>query len=279
MNAFTPFQIEPWRQRLRTLRAYARRMMPFATGVLATLAALLIYRALVPGPDLLTTREVQDTVVQTLAEATPAPAYSALVYQAIRPSLVFVKVQTPHAENEEGTGVGSGVVISNRGDILTSLHVVTDATEIELTFADGSEATGEIVAMQPENDIAVLRPSEPPELLVPATLGNPQAMNIGDEAYAVGHPFGLYGSMSSGVISGLDRTFRVPNSDQRLQGLIQIDAAVNPGNSGGPLLNRSGQVVGIVTGLANPTDNSFFVGIGFAVPINVAGGAAGLPPY
>ena len=114
---------------------------------------------------------------------------------------------------------------------------------------------------------------------MPAILGNPNAMNIGDEAFAVGHPFGLYGSMSTGVISGFDRTFRPPNSDQRLQGLIQIDAAVNPGNSGGPLLNRYGQVVGIVTGLANPTDENFFVGIGFAVPINVAGGAAGLPPY
>jgi S1-C subfamily serine protease len=104
-------------------------------------------------------------------------------------------------------------------------------------------------------------------------------MHIGDEAFAVGHPFGLYGSMSTGVVSGLNRTFRHPESDQRLQGLIQIDAAVNPGNSGGPLLNRYGQVVGIVTGLVNPTDNNFFVGIGFAVPIDVAGGAAGLPPY
>jgi S1-C subfamily serine protease len=104
-------------------------------------------------------------------------------------------------------------------------------------------------------------------------------MHIGDEAYVVGHPLGLYGSMSAGVISGFDRTFKPPNSSQRLRGLIQIDAAVNPGNSGGPLLNRDGQVVGIVAGLVNPTEESFFIGIGFAVPIDVAGGAAGLPPY
>jgi S1-C subfamily serine protease len=85
--------------------------------------------------------------------------------------------------------------------------------------------------------------------------------------------------MSAGVISGFDRSFRRPDSDEELQGLIQIDAAVNPGNSGGPLLNRYGQVVGIVTALVNPTKQEVFIGIGFAVPINVAGGAAGLPPY
>jgi S1-C subfamily serine protease len=159
------------------------------------------------------------------------------------------------------------------------LHVVTNTTAITVTFADGTQSAAQIVAAQPDHDIAVLRPYMLPGVLVPAVLGNPYAMHVGDEAYAVGHPFGLYGSMTTGVISGFERTFRVQNSDQRLEGLIQIDAAVNPGNSGGPLLNRYGQVIGIVTGLANPTDQSFFVGIGFAVPIDVAGGAAGLPPY
>jgi S1-C subfamily serine protease len=104
-------------------------------------------------------------------------------------------------------------------------------------------------------------------------------MRVGDEAFVVGNPFGLYGSMSTGVISGFNRTFRLTNSDVELDGLIQIDAAVNPGNSGGPLLNRSGHVVGIVTGIINPTDESFFVGIGFAVPITVAAGGMGSPPY
>ena len=118
-----------------------------------------------------------------------------------------------------------------------------------------------------------------PELIVPAVLGNPSAMRVGDEAYAVGNPFGLHSSMSSGVISGFDRSFKPQESDQMLHGLIQIDAAVNPGNSGGPLLNRNGQVIGIVTGIINPTEKNFFVGVGFAVPIGVAVTGIGSPPY
>ena len=139
--------------------------------------------------------------------------------------------------------------------------------------------SAEVIVEQPENDIAVLHPIQPPALLVPATLGNPNAMRVGDEAFAVGNPFGLYGSMSAGVISGFNRSFQPPDKDQELQGLIQIDAAVNPGNSGGPLLNRNGQVIGIVVGIVNPTEQDVFIGIGFAVPINVAASGAGLPRY
>jgi S1-C subfamily serine protease len=103
-------------------------------------------------------------------------------------------------------------------------------------------------------------------------------MRVGDEAYVVGNPFGLYSSMTVGVISGFERSIKHPDSDLQLEHLIQIDAAVNPGNSGGPLVNRAGHVIGIVTALLNPTDEDFFVGIGFAVPITLAGGAAGAPP-
>lgn len=268
-----------WRPRLQRLRTYSRSAAPFAAGVLAALVALLLYNVLVPNPPPLTRREVNDTIIQALASATPPPAFSAQVYQAIHPSLVLIQTEVPDADGKVDNGIGSGVVIDDKGDILTSLHVVAKAKTIQLTFADGTESSGQVVATQPENDIAVLSASQPPAQLVPAILGNPHAMRVGDEAFVVGHPLGLYSSMSAGVISGFDRSFRPEHSQQRLHGLIQIDAAVNPGNSGGPLLNRNGQVVGIVAALVNPTEQDVFIGIGFAVPINIAGAAAGLPPY
>jgi S1-C subfamily serine protease len=268
-----------WSKRLRLVYRRARRIVPFATGVLATLVAFLLYNVFVPGQPQLTMGEINDSIAQALASATPPPAFSASVYQVIRPSLVFIQTKTVDKDGEEAGRLGSGVVINDAGDILTSLHVVEDASSIEVAFADGTVANAELIVEQPENDIAVLRASQPPELVLPAMLGNPNAMRVGDEAYAVGNPFGLYGSMTAGVISGFDRSFQPQDSDRRLEGLIQIDAAVNPGNSGGPLLNRSGQVVGIVVGIINPTEQEVFVGIGFAVPIQVAASAAGLPPY
>jgi S1-C subfamily serine protease len=173
--------------------------------------------------------------------------------------------------------MGSGVVVDLSGDILTCLHVVANATSIEVTFADGTKSPATIQATQPENDIAVLRATQPPATLVPAVLGNPRSMQVGSEAYVLGSPFGLTGSISSGIVSALDRSFQLPNNGPLLTGLIQVDAAVNPGSSGGPLVNRAGQVVGIVSALINPTNQGVFIGIGLAVPIDVAGGAAGLP--
>jgi len=267
------------KRRLQRLRAQARSAAPFVSGVLAALVALVLYNALAPAPQPLTAREVKDTVAQALASATPPPAFSARVYQAIQPSLVLVQTQARGENGKPKRGVGSGVVIDDQGDILTSLHVVSDAIDIQLTFADGTQSDAQVLVKQPEDDIAVLRPSQLPELLVPAILGNPHAMRIGDEVYAVGNPLGLYGSMSAGVVSGLDRSFQPSISGRQLRGLIQVDAAVNPGNSGGPLLNREGEVIGIVVGLVNPTEQDVFIGIGFAVPINVAASGAGSPPY
>jgi S1-C subfamily serine protease len=279
MSESSVSQRELWRRRLQHLRPHARSAVLFVLGVLAAFLVFLLYNLLFPDPPQLTIEEVNDTVVQVLASATPPPAYSARVYQAIRPSLVLIHTKAPDENGKTGEGVGSGVVINTGGDILTSLHVVANASDVEVLFADSTRSSARVVVEQPENDIAVLRAGQPPLELLPATLGNPNAMRIGDEAFVVGHPLGLYNSMSAGVISGFDRSFKPQNSDQRLHGLIQIDAAVNPGNSGGPLLNRYGQVIGIVTALANPTEQDFFIGIGFAVPINTAASAAGLPPY
>lgn len=253
--------------------------MPFAAGIAAALIAVIAYQQLTPDPLPLSTTDVDASIAKAMASATAPPPYSARVYQAIRPSFVLVQTRSAGRNGEPGAGLGSGVIVTDRADILTSLHVVEEAAEIQVTFADGTQSAARIIVARPEIDIAVLRPLRPPAQIVPATLGNPNAMRVGDEAFVVGNPLGLYGSMSAGVISGFDRSFSDPESDHHLEGLIQFDAAVNPGNSGGPLLNRAGQVIGIVTGLVNPTEQSFFIGIGFAVPITVAGGAAGAPQH
>ena len=270
-----------WSARLQAWRVRALRLGPFAVGLVVAFLGMGLYTYSYPDPLPLTPTDIDERLAQVMASATPEPADSALVYQAILPSLVIIqsKREDPDAEAEEGIGVGSGVVVNERGDILTAFHVVSDAAEIEILFADGTEAQAEIIVAEPENDIAVLQPSRPPELIVPAVLGNPNAMRIGDEAFAVGNPLGLAGSMSAGVISGFNRSLPLKDSGQRLEGLIQFDAAANPGNSGGPLLNRNGQVIGIVTALANPSEQNFFIGIGFAVPISTAAGAAGGPSY
>jgi S1-C subfamily serine protease len=262
-----------------TLRTILRRTWPYAVGAGVVVLGLWLYTNLFPGPSPLTPNDVDKAVGAALASATPEPAISAEVYQVIFPSLVLIQSQSEDSGEDEGISVGSGVVINENGDILTAFHVVSDAQAIKITFSDGSQAPADLIAADPENDIAVLQPRETPGLVVPAVLGNPFAMRIGDEAFAVGNPLGLAGSMSAGVISGFNRSIPINEAGDQLEGLIQFDAAVNPGNSGGPLLNRAGQVVGIVTALANPFDQGFFTGIGFAVPITVASEAAGAPRY
>lgn len=249
----------------------------FGAGMAAALAALLLYRVLFPAPVALTQQDVANSIAAVMASATPPAAFSASVYEIIRPSLVLIESQGPDGDTDGH--LGSGVIVDANGSILTSLHVVTNSVGIKVTFADGTVSAARVAVAQPENDIAVLVTETLPGLWAPAVLGNPQAVKIGDEAFAVGNPFGLYGSISAGVISGLDRSFTPAESGQPLFGLIQIDAAVNPGNSGGPLVNRQGQVIGIIAALVNPTEQDVFIGIGFAVPINLAGPAAGMPQY
>ncbi len=279
MSDLAPSRFERWRTRLQPLRARARSGVLFAAGAAAAFLALLVYAVLFPGPPPLTTRDVTDSVAHALASVTPLPALSARVYRVIQPSLVVVQAQVPGANGTVEHDVGSGVIINDQGAILTSLHVVAQGTDIQVTFADGSQSPAQVTVKQPEHDIAVLQARQLPKPLVAATLGNPGAARVGDEAFVVGNPFGLYSSLSAGVISGFGRSFQPVDSTIRLQDLIQIDAAVNPGNSGGPLLNRYGEVIGIVAGLVNPTAQNFFVGVGFAVPITLASPAAGSPPY
>jgi S1-C subfamily serine protease len=280
MNEPSVSKTEIWKGRIRGVLTRLRRGLPFGSGVLAALLAFLLYNLLFIKPNQLTVSAVNDSIASAMASATPPSAFSADVYQIIQPSLVLIQVEEKHENAKSDFGLGSGVVVDSFGNILTSLHVVNGASKIIVTFADGTQSEAIIVVPQPEIDIAVIQAYDTPLSLVPAVLGNPNSMRVGDEAFVVGNPFGLYSSMSAGVISGFDRVFQLPDSDIKIHGMIQVDAAVNPGNSGGPLLNRDGYVIGIVTGIINPTEDNFFVGIGFAVPIMTAvGGMGGSPPY
>jgi len=269
----------PGHKRLGRLRANWQGLAWVIVGIVIAFAALFAYTAIWPVPPGTTPRDINQAVARALASATPPPSVASRVYDIIWPSVVFINTQTRGQDNEEDQASGTGVILDESGNILTSLHVVQGADEIEVIFADGAKSRALIAATLPEKDIAVLRTLEAPPQLVPAILGSPSALQVGDEAIVVGNPFGLRHSVTAGVISGLGRNFKPPNSEEPMTDLIQFDAAVNPGNSGGPLLNRDGEVVGIVTALANPTDQSVFIGIGFAVPIDVAAAAAGTPPY
>ncbi len=261
--------------RART-RSYSRRQLA-GIGALAALVTGVSAYGLTrpPAPVPLTQRDVDQAVTKGIEAERKAqvvkPPEGQAVYAAIRPSLVIVST-----ERTRGTldGLGAGTIVKDDGTILTALHVVKGAARILIQFDDGSTTRGFLQNIDPAHDIAVLSVEEPPPLVIPAVLGG--GVRVGDPVYALGHPLGLGGSFSGGIVSATGRSIRAPGGD--LTDLIQFDAAVNPGNSGGPLLNRAGQVVGVVTALANPTESSYFIGIGFAAPITSAGGAAGAPP-
>jgi S1-C subfamily serine protease len=205
--------------------------------------------------------------------ASAAPLTVAEIYQALTPSVVLIRTTGHDSQNRLEAGTGTGVIANADGTILTALHVVDGAESIELTYADGTRAAAQPASEDPARDIATLTPDKLPETLVPAVLGG--GSGIGDDVVAIGNPLGLTFSTSSGVVSGLDRVLNRDGGESDIEGLIQFDAAVNPGNSGGPLINDRGQVVGIVIALANPSGAGTFIGIGFAVPIGAALGGTG----
>ena len=293
-----------------------RRWLALGLALATLVAAAALWRAAPPLARPLTQKDIDRAVLHTLANnKLPAPAAKA--FDAIRGSVVKVigypDVADPAARGErparpgsgkpsapgkeggkdggkdnkgaeereerEERGIGSGVVILENGTILTNLHVVFGAKRIKVVFDDGLEAEADLISLQPQNDLAVLRARKIPDDLKPATLRSTGDLKPGDRVTAVGFPFGIGPSVSHGVVSGLKREFRSPEGQKILTNLIQFDAAANPGNSGGPLVTDDGEVVGIVTAIYNPTRERFFVGIGFAVPIENAAQAVGMPPF
>lgn len=268
------------RSGLRDVYVRNERRLPWlAAGGLISILLALTYSAMTP-PREITQEDIRAAVLHTL-ETNTLPSPVAKAYDVIRSSVVRVNGwgADDRADDDNDKSVGSGVVIVDKGTILTNLHVVLGAKRVQVVFADGLKSDATIVGMQPEHDLAVLQAETIPDDLVAATMRSTADLALGDQVVAVGFPFGIGPSVTAGVVSGLRREFRSPEGKRLLTNLIQFDAAVNPGSSGGPLVTAGGEVVGIVTAILNPTDQRFFVGIGFAVPIENAAAAAGLPPF
>jgi S1-C subfamily serine protease len=273
--------------RLRRLQdwllRHERRVWPALVVLLIAGYALLDRPARLNPP--LTAKQV-DRLVRESLEEKPLPSKAARAYEAVGGSVVRVvglmDEKDDGSDKEDGKrerGVGTGVVVIDNGTILTNLHVVSGAKKILVTFADGLESEAQLIGLQPEHDLAVLRARKIPDDLHAATLRGTGDLRPGDEVMAVGFPFGIGPSVSTGVVSGLKREFRSPEGERTLTNLIQFDAAANPGNSGGPLVTMEGEVVGIVTAILNPNRQRVFIGIGFAVPIENAAAGAGMPPF
>jgi S1-C subfamily serine protease len=299
-------------------RFYRRheRLLLVAASVLISIALIGAWTLRHPPPRALTQNDIDGAVQYTLANAPRAPADSARAAAVIAPSVVEVQgflspehaaarasqqskqsgasgkdrsstppalrdqpLQTDPSASQQPDAIGSGVVVDEGGSILTSLHVVSGTDRWVVVFADGSQSEADFVGSQPENDLAVLKARRVPDEQKPAVLASTAGLRSGDEVVATGFPFGMGPSVSAGVVSGLKREFVDAEHDHlKLTNLIQFDAAVNPGNSGGPLVNRDGEVVGIVTAIVNPSGAGVFAGIAFAVPIENAARAVGDNP-
>ena len=239
-------------------------------GPLALAAALVVVGGLAGGAlgaEVMLSRTpapVAATSPVSTASAAPAqtPSSAAALYKQAVAGIVTITTEVAR-RGQVGEGTGSGIVLDQNGDILTNAHVVSGANQIQVTFNDGRTATATLASANSKADLAVIRVSVPAASLHPLPLGNSDTVRVGDAVYAIGAPFGLAGSMTAGIVSGLNRTDQASG----LSGLIQTDAPINPGNSGGALLNSQGLVVGVNDSIESPVAGN--VGVGFAIPINV----------
>jgi S1-C subfamily serine protease len=265
----------------RDLYKRREKWLPFACGAALTAVVVLAHSAFTaPPPPQLTQEDVEAVVLKTL-HTKPVPTAATKAWAAVRGSIVRVRAIGDGLEHDEYAerSQGTGVVVKSDGVILTSLHVVAGASRVRVEFSDGLEAEATVVKQTPENDLAVLQAARVPDDLKAATLSSAKSAQEGEQVTAVGFPYGIGPSLSSGVVSGLGRQYQAPDGGSLLRELIQFDAAVNPGSSGGPLVNAVGEVIGIVTAILTPGERGSFSGIGFAVPIQTAAASAGLPPF
>jgi S1-C subfamily serine protease len=249
-------------------------------GAMFTLLGVFAHAMIAPAPTTLSQRDFDAAVGRSITK-TPHPSAAATAYEAVKDSVVRVRVLGAAGETheDEERGVGTGIILIKDGTILTNLHVVAGAHRIGVVFSDGYESDAFLVSSKPEHDLAVIQAQTTPANIKPAIVRSTTGLKVGDEAVAVGFPFGIGPSVSAGVISGLRRRYLSPDGKHTLTNLIQFDATANPGNSGGPLLTARGDVIGIVTAILSRGPAPGSIGIGFAVPIENAAAAAGSSPF
>lgn len=200
----------------------------------------------------------------------PEERVNVAIYEKVNKSVVHITSRGARVDNffflEMQEGAGSGSVIDKSGHVLTNYHVIEGAREVSVGLYDGSSHSATLVGADPISDIAILKIDAPPELLHPLVLGDSTELKVGMKVYAIGNPFGLERTMATGIISSLNRSLQL-RGDRSVRSIIQIDASVNPGNSGGPLLDSRGRLIGITTAIASKTGQS--AGVGFAIPANL----------
>ena len=252
-----------------------RWMRPAALGVL--LVAAMAVGALIA------TRTGGDQPASTATAAETARATRALpvsnaaianlpdLVDRVKPSVVTINtVVTNRTGQRQGQGLGTGIVVDKQGHILTNYHVVDGANQVSVKFADGTMVGGRVIGSDPGNDLAVVRVEVPANVLQPARFADSDGVRVGEPVFAIGNPFSLEFTVTSGIVSGLNRQSEGGITGRPVRGVIQTDAAVNPGNSGGPLFDVDGNVIGVNASIENPTGQRVFVGIGFAIASNTA---------
>ena len=202
----------------------------------------------------------------TPEERTPVALYAKRNKSIVNVSTVAVRSLPFFGQTEKSEGTGSGIVLNKSGVILTNFDVVENVSEMEVTLFNGETYSAELIGVDPNTDVALVKINAPEESLFPVEFGDSSNLLVGQTVYAIGNPFGLERTMTKGIISNLNRTIGSPQQFRQIKGVIQIDAAINPGNSGGALFDSRGLMIGMNTAIASRIGEN--TGVGFAVPVN-----------
>jgi len=238
-----------------------------ATAIILLFTFIIIPSQEIGTSDLITSNGHDVTTLGDVLSSSKSSLTLVELFEKSEEGVVKIQVVRNNVQGDTGS-VGSGFVYDNLGHIITNAHVVDGASKATVTFLDGSQYDAEIIGIDKFTDIAVIKVNEKPRLLHPLQIGDSSQLHVGEQVAAIGNPFGLSGSMTSGIVSQMGRLLPSQDSGFSIPDVIQTDAAINPGNSGGPLLNLRGEVIGINTAIQSISGGN--TGVGFAIPSNTA---------